>query len=92
MSIFNFMYFILMVFSIMYLFSSGKAYMEYAAKTAGRTHLEDKVQLSIMAGACFYGAFHPELSTWFTYLVVLPLSIHLLRIAYLSHKHNKRKL
>jgi len=73
------------------LFSSGKGYMQYAAKVAGRTHLEDKIEMAIMASISFYGAFHHELSSWYSYIVVSPLLVHLLRIAYLSHKFKHKK-
>lgn len=90
MQVFNLVYYMTMVLSIMYLFSSGKGYMKYAANTAGRTHLEDKIQMAIMASFCLYGAAHPELSTWFNYLLTLPLMTHLLRIVYLSYKFNNK--
>lgn len=90
--LFNFIYFMLMVASIMYLFSSGKEYMLYANETAGRTHTEDKVAMSVMAGFSFYGAFHQELCSWYTYFIVFPLLVHLMRIAYLSYKFKNRKI
>lgn len=89
--LFNFGYFMLMVAAIMYLFSSGKEYMLYAAETAGRTHAEDKVVMSLMAGFSFYAAFHSELCQWYTYFIVFPLLLHLIRIAYLSYKFKHSK-
>ena len=89
MQVFNFFYFMSMVIAIMYLFSSGKEYMKHAAETAGRTHGEDKIAMAIMAGFSFYGAFHSELCSWYTYFVVFPLLAHLVRIAYLSYKYIK---
>lgn len=89
--LFNFGYFMLMVVLIMYLFSSGKEYMLYAAETAGRTHTEDKVAMSLMAGFSFYGAFHPQLCSWYTYFIAFPLLLHLIIITYLSYKFKQRK-
>ena len=89
--LFNFGYFMLIVASIMYLFSSGKEYMLYAAETAGRTHTADKVAMSLMAGFSFYAAFHSELCLWYTYFIVFPLLLHLIIIAYLSYKFKQRK-
>lgn len=91
MQVFNFLFYISMVLSIMYLFSSGKEYMKSAAKSAGRTHEEDKVAMAIMAAISFYGAFNPHLSSTFTYVAVAPLLMHLNRIAYLSYKHKTQK-
>ena len=89
---FNFIYYMSMLFAIMYLFSSGRDYMIEAAHSAGRTHTEDKVMMAIMASLCLIGAFHPEYSTPFSYVIISPLLIHLNRIAYLSYKHkNKQK-
>lgn len=90
MQVFNVVYYLTIVLSIMYLFSSGKDYMRYAANTAGRTHLEDKVQMAIMASLCLYGAAHHELNTWFNYLLTFPLLTHLVRIAYLSYKFTQK--
>jgi len=88
---FNFFYYMVMVVAIMYLFSSGKPYMEYAAETAGRAHWTDKVELGFLAAMAFCLAFYPSLSNWFNYAIMLPLWIHLIHIAYLSHKHKKHE-
>ncbi len=88
--IFNSAYYLAMLFAIMYLFSSGRDYMIEAAKSAGRTHLEDKILMAFMASLALVGAAYPDLSNGFTLLFLLPLWIHLLRIAYLSYK-NKHK-
>ena len=89
--LFNFGYFMIIVVSIMYIFSSGKEYMLYATETAGRTHGEGKIAMSLMAGFSFFVAFHSELCSWYTYFIVFPLLLHLIRIAYLSYKFKQRK-
>ena len=91
MQIVNFIFHITTVLVIMYLFSSGREYMKYAAVNSDRPFWLDVVLMGVLAGFSFYLAFHPSKSITSTYILNLPLWVHLIHLAYLSHKFKHKK-
>ena len=88
---FSFAFNLLVLLSVMYLFSSGRDYMKLAAKASYRPFWLDKFLMGWFAVYSFYLLFYPDECSIRYQLFNLPIAIHLLQLCVHSYTFNKNQ-